>query len=364
MATITLAVKHCVASRNKTQEIYDTYQRRITTTSHYKMPCSCCGEFINRGDKITQVLGDEGNLRSRGNPVCTSIERFEALTPWRNDFTSYIPTRNRWVHLHCRPSHWYTYGWVPMFCAGFTRYSDSIERRRAAAANDPDWGENYWEIPNPVWKLEQERIEKGVVTKFQALWRGYATRKKYRAVKWIIANCSSYADIVLDWFVAYKWLPRIAAAVQIQRIWCGYKARKRRIREAEISLVMADIMEIRSVEDYDLCPELMARLSKLRLKLKTLDGIDDMIAKYIERRLFDRGVRVVFNRGESTEKIWPGKIVHVYDGEAGALFTVLYSDGDRRTYSDTKLNMLLDECHYVEAIKKKASEYMRAIYSR
>ena len=65
-----------------------------------------------------------------------------------------------------------------MFCAGFTRYSDSIERRRNAAAMDPDWGENFWEIPNPVWKLEQERIEKGVVATFQALWRGYATRKR------------------------------------------------------------------------------------------------------------------------------------------------------------------------------------------
>jgi len=281
------------------------------------MPCSCCGEFINRGDKITQVLGDEGKLRPRGKPACTSIERFEALTPWKNDFTSYIPTRNRWVHLHCRPSHWYTYGYEPMFCAGFTRYSDSIERRRAAAANDPDWGENYWEIPSPEWKLEQERIEKGVVAKFQALWRGYKARMRKK-------EGDKFLKFAQDEFNGS-------------------------IREAEISLVMADIKEIRSVEDYDLCPELMARLSRLRLKLKTLDGIDDMIAKYIERRLFDRGVRVVFNRGESTEKIWPGKIVHVYDGEEGALFTVLYSDGDRRTYSDTKLNILLDECHYVES---------------
>ena len=310
------------------------------------MPCSCCGEFINRGDKITQVLGDEGKLRPRGKPACTSIEQFQALTPWRNDFTSYIPTRNRWVHLHCRPSHWYTYGYEPMFCAGFTRYSDSIERRRAAAANDPDWGENYWEIPNPVWKLEQERIEKGVVAKFQALWRGYKARtRKKEGDKFSRAE---EAKLV--------WELREAVAAAEDNAVTARKFLKfaqdefnGSIREAEISLVMADIMEIRSVEDYDLCPELMARLSKLRLKLKTLDGIDDMIAKYIERRLFDRGVRVVFNRGESTEKIWPGKIVHVYDGEEGALFTVLYSDGDRRTYSDTKLNILLDECHYVES---------------
>ena len=112
---------------------------------------------------------------------------------------------------------------------------------------------------------------------------------------------------------------------------------------------MSVIRQIKSIDDYDLCPDLMIRLNKLRITLKKLHGVDDMIAKYIERRLFDRGVRVVFNRGEPSEKIWPGKIVHVYEGENGALFTVLYSDGDRRTYSDTKLNILLDECHYVES---------------
>ena len=313
--------------------------RSIQTKSHYKMTCSCCHQTINRGDAITQILGNQGALRPRG---------------LKKDERSYTPTRNKWVHLHCRPSHWYIHGWQPMFCAGFTRYSNSIERRKQEAAMDPDWGENYWEIPNPVWKLEQERIEKGVVAKFQALWRGYATRKKYRAVKWIIANCSSYADMVLDWFVAYKWLPRIAAAVQIQRIWRGYKIRKvlkswkRSIREEEIRRTMSVIRRIKSIDDYDLCPDLMIRLNKLRITLKKLHGVDDMIVKYIKRRLFDRGVRVVFNLGEWCEKVWSGKIVHAYEHEDRAFFTVLYSDGDRRIYSDAKLNLLLDECHYIE----------------
>jgi hypothetical protein len=65
-----------------------------------------------------------------------------------------------------------------MFVAGFTRYSDSIATRLSIAAMDPDWGENYWEIPRPVWKFASERIEKSVVTTFQALWRGYRTRKE------------------------------------------------------------------------------------------------------------------------------------------------------------------------------------------
>ena len=152
------------------EQICETRERRIKTRSHYKMTCGCCGETIHRGDEITQVLGSAGQLRTR-SMTCRYVGGVESSY-------DYAPTRNQWVHLHCRPSHWYTHGWSPMFCAGFTRYSDSIERRRNAAAMDPDWGENFWEIPSPVWKLEQERIEKGVVATFQALWRGYATRKR------------------------------------------------------------------------------------------------------------------------------------------------------------------------------------------
>mgnify|MGYP001370690813 CR=1 FL=1 len=150
------------------EQFVDILSRGIQTKSHYKMTCSCCHQTIHRGDAITQILGNQGALRPRG---------------LKKDVRSYTPSRNKWVHLHCRPSHWYTYGWSPMFCAGFTRYSDSIESRRSAACMDPDWGENLWEIPHPVWKFAEERIEKGVVAKFQALWRGYTTRKERVAEK-------------------------------------------------------------------------------------------------------------------------------------------------------------------------------------
>ena len=144
---------------------------QIQRKSHYKMTCSCCEKTINRGDAITQILGNQGELRPRGVHPKSWFSR------------SYKPSRNKWVHLHCRPSHWYNYGYNPTFCAGFTRYSESIDRRKQQAAMNPDWGENFWEIPAPVWKLEQERIEKGVVATFQALWRGYTTRKERVAEK-------------------------------------------------------------------------------------------------------------------------------------------------------------------------------------
>ena len=144
------------------EQICEMRERRIKTKSHYKMTCGCCGETIHRGDDITQVLGSAGQLRTR-SLTCRYVGGVESSY-------DYSPTRNSWVHLHCRPSYWYTHGCSPMFCAGFTRYSDSIDQRRIGAAMDPDWGENYWEIPRPKWKFEKERIEKGVVTTFQR-WR-------------------------------------------------------------------------------------------------------------------------------------------------------------------------------------------------
>ena len=153
------------------EQFVDILSRGIQTKSHYNMTCSCCHQTIHRGDAITQILGNQGALRPRGVLLSSG------------EYRCYEPSRNKWVHLHCRPSHWYTHGWSPMFCAGFTRYSDSIRRRVTEACMDPDWGENVWEIPEPVWKFEEERIEKGVVAKFQALWRGYTTRKERVAEK-------------------------------------------------------------------------------------------------------------------------------------------------------------------------------------
>jgi hypothetical protein len=152
--------------------------RRIQTKSHYKMTCRCCKQDIKRGDSITQITGNKGSLRVRGSD-----------TPY-----SYKPSRNDWVHLECRPSYWYTYGWSPMFVAGFTRYSDSIARRRDLAAHDPDWGENWWDIPDPDWKLEEERITASL-TKLQRKWKGWKQRQ-------LLQNSSVSGGTLQDWQVS------------------------------------------------------------------------------------------------------------------------------------------------------------------
>ena len=71
-------------------------ERRICTTSHYKMMCGCCGNTINRGDEITQVLGSKGRMRARFASFRCHAADAEAgcHTPY-----AYAPTRNEWVHL-------------------------------------------------------------------------------------------------------------------------------------------------------------------------------------------------------------------------------------------------------------------------
>ena len=82
-------------------------ERRICTTSHYKMMCGCCGNTINRGDEITQVLGSKGRMRARFASFRCHAADAEAgcHTPY-----AYAPTRNEWVHLHCRPQYFRDWG--------------------------------------------------------------------------------------------------------------------------------------------------------------------------------------------------------------------------------------------------------------
>ena len=159
-------------------QIHEMRQRRICTTSHYKMTCECCGNTINRGDKITQVLGSKGRMRARHAPCASLRAAADAedgcYTPY-----AYAPTRNQWVHLHCRPQYFKDWGngsigYFPIP----TAYSHSIDQRIAAAAFDPDWGEDLFDIPRPNWKWETERLSKAILP-VQRWWKKILTQKRW-----------------------------------------------------------------------------------------------------------------------------------------------------------------------------------------
>lgn len=149
-------------------QIYEMRQRRICTTSHYKMTCECCHKTINRGDKITQVLGSKGRMRARYASFSCHASDAEngCYTPY-----AYAPTRNRWVHLHCRPQYFRDWGNGSVgYFPHPTAYSSNIDRRIQAAAFDPDWGEDLYDIPRPVWKWETERLAKAIIP-VQRWWK-------------------------------------------------------------------------------------------------------------------------------------------------------------------------------------------------
>ena len=119
-------------------------------------------------------------------------------------------------------------------------------------------------------------------------------------------------------------------------------------RGAQADRIRIQIKEITSTRDYDLCPDLTIRLHKLRQKLRDLEGVDVMIAKHLGSRIFNRWVRVLFDRGRPSQKIYSGVIISTRRRLQIQVFTVLYSDGDRRSYTAAKLKRLLEETHYFE----------------
>lgn len=170
-------------------QVHQMRQRRIKTKSNYKMTCSCCKKSINRGDEITQIRGTRGSLRTR----------VKGSGP-----DSYTPSRNNWVHLNCRPAYCYRHGFPPvMLVSGDTWYSYDIGCRQQAAAMDPDWGENLWNIPDPQWVLKSARIRVGI-SKFQMKFRELKSKQRFRCVvKMAIQDAKRFhgSDSLLGWQV-------------------------------------------------------------------------------------------------------------------------------------------------------------------
>jgi hypothetical protein len=86
--------------------------------------------------------------------------------------------------------------------SGSTWYSDHIEDRMAAAAMDPDWGENWWDIPHPEWVLGSDRVETAI-TKLQKRFKAWKKRQTIRRdITAAIADAKRFSGGILqDWQV-------------------------------------------------------------------------------------------------------------------------------------------------------------------
>ena len=158
--------------------------------SQFKFECFSCGEMINRGDKITRcnraATGME--LRYRGADAGCGLTMDETV------FYQAKTGNNMWVHIGCIPCYWdslpptsneYSRPKLRPICTdwGVKVYGEWEEW----AKDDDSWGfpPSALGVPYfcmvkgyPKEKFMRDRIIR-VVTRFQALWRGYTYKKAY-----------------------------------------------------------------------------------------------------------------------------------------------------------------------------------------
>jgi hypothetical protein len=153
--------------------------------------CFSCGEFINRGDKITRCIKKTTGmtLRYRGaGGEC-------GLTMDETAFYQANTGKNMWVHIGCQPCYWDSLAEDcneysrPSLRPIWTDWDVKVYGEWEEWANaDDSWGglpRGAMGVPYfcmvkgyPKEKSMKDRIIQAV-TRFQALWRGYIYKKAY-----------------------------------------------------------------------------------------------------------------------------------------------------------------------------------------
>ena len=158
--------------------------RQTCCKSQFKFKCFSCGEFINRGDKITKCTApcwDGMRLRFRGADARNGLTMEETAF-----YLAETGTRT-WVHIGCNPCYWDSlpednpeYS-PPALRSAYTGWGAKVSyefdewRQRT---NHYDMEEFLEKHGYPQDKWMKDRIVHAV-TRFQALWRGYIYKKAY-----------------------------------------------------------------------------------------------------------------------------------------------------------------------------------------
>ena len=159
-------------------------KRHECCKSQFKFRCFSCGEFINRGDKITKCTApcwDGMRLRFRGADARNGLTMEETAF-----YLAETGTRT-WVHIGCNPCYWDSlpedsneYS-PPALRSAYTGWGAKIsyefdEWRQLT--NHYDMEEFLEKHGYPQDKWMKDRIIHSV-TRFQAIWRGYLYKKAY-----------------------------------------------------------------------------------------------------------------------------------------------------------------------------------------
>ena len=165
-------------------------ERHACCKSQFKFKCFSCGEFINRGDKITRCnrapTGMTLRYRGAGGECGLTMEEIA--------FYQATTGENMWVHVGCIPCYWdslhstsneYSRPKLRPICTdwGVKVYGEWEEW----VGDDENWelmGVPYFCMVKgyPKEKFMRDRIVHAV-TRFQALWRGYIYKKAYPLVR-------------------------------------------------------------------------------------------------------------------------------------------------------------------------------------
>ena len=159
-------------------------ERHECCKSQFKFKCFSCGEFINRGDKITKCTAphwDGMRLRFRGADARNGLTMEETAF-----YLAETGTRT-WVHIGCNPCYWDSlpedsneYS-PPALRSAYTGWGAKVSyefdewRQRT---NHYDMEEFLEKHGYPQDKWMKDRIN-NAVTRFQAIWRGYLYKKAY-----------------------------------------------------------------------------------------------------------------------------------------------------------------------------------------
>ena len=271
-------------------------QRSICCKSQFKFKCFSCGEFINRGDKITMAHEGEGmTLRFRGSDGRCGLTHEETV------FYQPSTGSKRWVHIGCNPCHWHSGGdgYGASLLGVWTEWGAKIES---------EFQEDYsltgrWDMEEflerngyPQEKFQTDRVKAGV-TKFQALWRGYLYKQAY-----------------------------------------PISLRAARATEA-INLSARATLSTQSRPPHNHCARIKANSER--------DDAEAEAMFYCHNKdRVGRNSAILFDRGRQSEAIYSCEIVQI-SGESNGVqvYVRFHHDQERRKYHWKKFKLLERECH-------------------
>ena len=148
-------------------------ERHICSKSQFKFKCFSCGEFINRGDKITKCnRATTGmTLRYRG------ADSMNGLTMAETCFYQGESGKDMWVHIGCNPCHWNSRRFIGINTEWGTKVKMEFDEDYETTGRS-HWHNFLERNGYPEEKFMRYRIIDSVI-KFQALWRGYIYKKAY-----------------------------------------------------------------------------------------------------------------------------------------------------------------------------------------